>query len=228
MKIKKEIDGILKHSAIYGIGNILHRLPPFILLPIYLNYLSPTDFGKKEIISIVIDFTGIVVSMGIANAMARFYYEYDDKKNQNEVISTIVIAYSFVSAVIFSLLILQADMIAGFIIDNKNEKSIIVMAIISLWFNTIYHMWCNYLRIREKSLIYVVISITKLIVQISLNVIFIVFWGLGINGIFYSTLISSSIFAIFLTFPIFLKIGFKFSYSKIKEIVRLCTKKNIR
>ena len=43
MSVGKEIKGVAKHSMIYGIGNILQRIPPFLLLPLYLNYLDASD-----------------------------------------------------------------------------------------------------------------------------------------------------------------------------------------
>ena len=89
---------MLKHSSIYGIGTILHRIPPLILLPLYLHYLTPEDYGKKEIVTLVIDYISIVLSMGLGNANgARFYYDFSEKNNQNLVVSTIFISFAAIS-----------------------------------------------------------------------------------------------------------------------------------
>lgn len=219
MSVKNEVKRVLKHSSIYGVGNILHRLPPFILLPLYLNYLTPDDYGKKEIIALVIDFMGITLSMGIANAMARFYYDYQEEKDQNLVVSTIIISFAVIAGSVLLVIGFFAEPISGLVVDDRGDKYLIIMAMASLWFNSLYHMACNYLRIKEKSLYYVSISILKLTIQVSLNVWFIAGLRWGIYGIFASTLISAALFAFLLVVPLLYKIGCTYSHQVFRAIL---------
>jgi len=219
MALKKEIGGIIKHSTIYGVGNLLHRLPPLVLLPLYLNYLTPADFGKKEVISLVVEFLGIVIAMGVASAMARFFYEYKDEGEQNEVISTIVISYAVVAGIILAAIATQAHHIARVVVDNAADKHLVVLALSSLWMNTIYHMLGSYLRIREKSITFVSLSLTKLVLHLTLNVVFIVHLQYGVFGIFLATFISALVFTILISIPLLIKIGVRVSLPKLKEIV---------
>src|SRR5439155_17933542 len=39
---------LLRHSAIYGLGSIVARVPGVLLLPLYTRYLSPSDYGLIE------------------------------------------------------------------------------------------------------------------------------------------------------------------------------------
>ena len=48
--IKKESKLLAKHSIVYGFGNMLNNLAAFLLLPIYTRYLTPTDYGVKELV----------------------------------------------------------------------------------------------------------------------------------------------------------------------------------
>jgi len=219
MALKREIGGILKHSTIYGVGNILHRIPPLVLLPVYLNYLTTEDFGKKEIISLVIEFLGIIISMGVASAMSRFYYEYKDRREQNEVVSTIVISYAVVAGIILSALATQAHHIVSMISLDAGDHILVVLALASLWMNTIYLMLCNYLRIREKSILFVSISLAKLTLTLTLNIVFIVHLGYGILGIFLSTFIAALAVTVMLSVPLLFKIGARVSLPRLKEIV---------
>jgi O-antigen/teichoic acid export membrane protein len=220
MPIKQEFKKILKHSSIYGIGTILHRIPPFILLPIYLSYLSPMDFGTKEIISVFVDYIGIVVSMSIGNVMGRFYYLADDKKDRSEIISTIILAFAFIAGIVLAIISTQSKAIAGIIINNPELNGLIQMALASFWFNTLYSMALGYMRIKERSVNYVIVSISKLTAQLTLNVYLIVFLGWGIKGIFTSTLITSSVFSMILILPLLYKVGLRFSFKKFKKIIR--------
>lgn len=219
MGIKSEVKKVIKHSSIYGIGNILHRIPPLVLLPLYLHYLTPDDYGKKEIVSLIIDFMGIMLSMGIANALGRFYYDFSEEGDRNLVVSTIMISFAVISLPIIIAIGWFAEPIAELAIDSREDKYLILMALASLWLNSLYRMACDYLRVKEKSFTYIFISTAKLILQLSLNVIFIAVLGWGVYGIFASTLASAVIFTVALVTPLLIRIGPNYSHALFKRIL---------
>ena len=220
MSVGKEIKGVAKHSMIYGIGNILQRIPPFLLLPLYLNYLDASDYGIREIIGIMVELSGIVISLGITNAMGRFYYEYDDEKDRNEVVSTIFIAFGAIGLVCISALLTQRSVLAGSLLDSPALSHYILIAFISMWFNAMYGIGCNLLRVREKSKLFVTVTTLKLILALSLNVYFVAFLELKVLGILLSNLVCSIAFFFFLVIPILFKIGLRFSVEKCREMLK--------
>jgi O-antigen/teichoic acid export membrane protein len=77
-----------------------------------------------------------------------------------------------------------------------------------------------YLRIIKKPFIYISITITRLIMLFSLNIVFIVFLERGVIGILYSTLISRIIFSALMTVPILLKTNLRFSLKLSKDMLK--------
>ena len=69
-----------------------------------------------------------------------------------------------------------------------------------------------YLRLIKKPAIFISITIIRLILLISLNILFIVYYRIGVLGILYSSLIVKILFAVILTGSIFWKIKAKFSF----------------
>ena len=43
---------LLKHSAVYGVGNLLRRSISILMLPIYTRYLSPADYGHLALLDL--------------------------------------------------------------------------------------------------------------------------------------------------------------------------------
>lgn len=39
----KELRFLLKHSSVYGLGTIFAQAAGFLLLPFYMNFLTPAD-----------------------------------------------------------------------------------------------------------------------------------------------------------------------------------------
>ena len=102
--ILKELKFLLSHSAIYGIGAVVSRLVGFVMLPVYTRYLTAADYGILELITITNSVVGILISIGMAYAIIRFYYNYDDIEYRNIVISTSAILY-VISALLAALIL---------------------------------------------------------------------------------------------------------------------------
>jgi len=96
-----EIKFLLKHSSIYGLGSIIGQAIGFLLLPLYTRYLTPADYGVMALIDVARWMVGLIISLGIINALSRFYYEYEEQQKRNLVISS---AYwiAFAVLIIFS------------------------------------------------------------------------------------------------------------------------------
>jgi O-antigen/teichoic acid export membrane protein len=77
-----------KHSSIYGIGAIVGQAVGFLLLPLYTRYLTPADYGVATIIDLTMAAAGVTAASSIINAMARFYYDYEDENQRKRVVST--------------------------------------------------------------------------------------------------------------------------------------------
>jgi O-antigen/teichoic acid export membrane protein len=75
------------------------------------------------------------------------------------------------------------------------------------------------LRILEKSTLFTIISIGKLILSISLNILFIVGFKWGIMGILISGLISNGLVSLYLFFYTCRKVGLGFNWFQLKEML---------
>ena len=60
---------IAKHSAVYGVGQILGRVALLLLLPLYTSYLRPADYGCVAILDLTSAVLAILLGGGIASAV---------------------------------------------------------------------------------------------------------------------------------------------------------------
>lgn len=216
----KELKTLLRHGATYGTGNILSRLVGFIMIPLYTHYLEPTDYGIYQLAGVTIEIIGIVLGLGIAGSVYRFYYDYDDIKERNVVISTASLGVPILSFLFLGLLSLKSEYIASIVLEERSQWIYIFLALGTLWFNQQVNMVKTYLRAIQSSGLYLFLSIAKLITALSLNIFFIVVLGWGILGLFVSNILTAAIFAI-TTYPLMLKkVGLKFSPFIAKKMLR--------
>ncbi len=63
-------------SSVYGFGNALQRLGAFFLLPLYLRFLSPDDYGLLALVGVIPFILPTVLLAGTPAAITRYYHEW--------------------------------------------------------------------------------------------------------------------------------------------------------
>ena len=217
--LKDEIISIGKHSGVYFIGQALSRAVGFFMIPVYTRYISPTNYGSMEMIEILAGAIGMLIALGVSESMPRFYYKQKDEKSRNLVISTIVIGIIIIGVPLVIIFLILAKYLSIIILDDPLYKYFLQVSIISVLFGTLCEVGYTYLRMMYMAKKFVLIIIAQLILALSLNIYFIVYLGLDILGIFYSTLITQSIVAIILIFGILKTTSIKISFPVLKEMV---------
>ncbi|MBB6091647.1 O-antigen/teichoic acid export membrane protein [Povalibacter uvarum] len=215
-----ELRFLAKHSVVYGIGNMLSRIVAFLMLPLYTSQLTPFDYGVLEIIDTSINMVGLVAGLGVAGAMTRFYFEYTERTDQDRVISTIYILVTVTGALIIGVCALGSTFLAEALFDSPQFASYFHVAFASLLIGLIVDLGQVYLRIQQRSMIYVGISLTNLLLSVSLNIYFVLFAKEGVFGILLASLITKIVIAVPLTVAILRKVGMAFSKALAGDMYR--------
>lgn len=215
------IQKTISHSTIYAIGNILRNIAGFLMLPIYTRYLTPADYGTLELLSMVIDLTGLLLGQRISEGIFRQFYLKEDKDYQNNVISTSLILIFVLNFLGMIALLLFANQISIAVLGNSQYSALIMMFSMSLLFGALLEATLVYFRLNQKPWIFVIISVLKLILQLTLNIYFVVFKNMAVEGIIYSTVITNAIFSIILVIYCVFKVGIILKLEIAKSLIAI-------
>jgi O-antigen/teichoic acid export membrane protein len=217
--LKKEVKTLFKHGSIYGLAEILGRLVGFLMIPVYTSYLKATGYGITEMVGLTFEIVGIVLNMGLANAVYRFYYDKEINKPK-AVMSTACVGIPIVGFIVLGIISLFSKQIASLVLDGREQGIYIFLATWTLWFNQQINQIYTYLRVTESSGKYLVLSISKLVIALSLNILFIVGFKWGVLGMFAANLITSGLFTV-VFYPFLLKrVGLKVDFYIVKVMLR--------
>ncbi len=218
--INKEVKFLLGHSSIYGLGTIISRVVTFLLLPLYTRYLTPEDYGILEIIDITSVLIGIVVSIGIANGLSRFYYESDNTDDRNIVVSTTYYIGTIIVLVSTPILYFLTSPISELLFGSIQYAYFFIISFASFLLGIYLDTGILYLRLIKKPAIFISITISRLVFLIFFNILFIVKYEMGIIGILYSSLLVRSVYALFLSIAVLWKTGIKFSFQLAIDMIK--------
>lgn len=215
-----ELRFLAKHSVVYGIGTMLSRVVAFLMLPLYTSQLTPFDYGVLEIIDTTITMIGLVASMGVAGAMTRFYFDFTDQRDRNRVISTTYLLVSLTAAVIVGCCALASGALSEVLFDSAKFEKYFQVAFPTLLIGLIVDLGQVYLRIHQRSVLYVGISLVNLILSVALNIYFVLYAKEGVFGILLASLITKSLIAIPLTIAVLRQVGLAFSRKLAAEMYK--------
>ncbi len=209
--IRDEVRSLGKHSSVYVIGQALSRLVGFLMVPIYTRFISPADYGAFDLIEMLTGMAAVVMAMGVAEAMPRFYYATNDQVTRNTTISTIIAGLALLGIPVVCLFMAAAGFFARTVLAEAEQAALLQIGFAAVWFGLLCEIGYSYLRMLYRAKLFVVLTAIQLVTALSLNVYFVVFLNWDIRGILLSTLITQSLLGALMSAVILSKVGLRVS-----------------
>jgi len=218
--IFKSLIRLTKHSAIYGMGHILSRSIGFFLLPLYTNHIPPNEYAIYIYGYAFIPFIAILYSAGINFAQLRYYILAKTEQEKSRIFFTSFYSTLVVSLIFSVLFLFLSKQISVLVFGDANYGYLVKISCGILLSDALALLMFNVLRAEEKSFQFVAFNLFTVIITIVFNILFIVVYKKGIDGIFIANLIAST--ATLALLLILTKSHFKgaFSYPLLKELFK--------
>lgn len=218
--MSSEIKRLGRHTLVYGAGVVISKLASFLMLPVYTRFLTPADYGTLELLSMTIDVIGTLVGLGLAAGVFKFYEDYDDAPNRNEVISTATISVVGIALVTSLTGLIFAPELTRLILEEQGQPILFRLFFLIYLAQACEAVPLLLIRAQQRSVLFVSFSVVRLVFQLTLNILFVVGFRMGVLGVLYGNLISSGTLAVILLGYLFRQVGLGFSREKFVAMVR--------
>lgn len=209
---------LYSNSVIYAISSFIGKAIGFVMIPIYTRCLTPSDYGVIELMYRAADVASLVVAMGLGPAVTRFYFDYQEQKERNEVVSSGIIAILGFGAVLMVLISVFREQCSILLFGDTKLELLVQLAAISTLLDLAVIVPMAYVQAEQKSFYYAGVSLAKLMTGLAMNIWLVVCLRQGVIGVAYSAVISSLVSAL-LIFPMVVRrIGIRFSTEKTMEM----------
>lgn len=215
-----QIKSVVKHASVYGIGDILSKGIAFFLIPFYTHYLTTDQYGTLELLDLTSYVVSMILATGVGEAVYRYYYHYEDEHKKKLVVSTAMITYWVNLCIGLPLLLIFSDKISELVFESVDYYRLFNIMFITTGIALSNEIPRVLLRIQKKSVVFVSVSLTKLVLNLLLNILFIVKFGMGVEGILYGGLIATSVIGIYLLYYVFRHIKLGYSFEILGGMVR--------
>lgn len=211
---------ILKQFFTYGAGSIAQTALSFILLPLYLRFFEPAEYGVISLLLVVISLLTVLANMGIVSGLYRLYYEAEIGERK-KLVGTTWLWYLLGAGLGGAILFIYASPISQLLFHTGDYSYAIKLLSAIFFFSLLQGIPFNILRLEKKSGLYVGFSLARFVIDFALKLYFIAFLGRGIGGYFESGVIAY-IVVLCSILPFILKyISFSLNVSYLKQLLRL-------
>jgi O-antigen/teichoic acid export membrane protein len=213
------VKSVARHFLVYGVGRILTRVVGFALIPFYTHYLLPRDYGTLEMIEATVYMVGTFLGAGLTHALLRFYYDSEEHSYRRSVVSTALLSVIFVCFVLGGALAFLSPSVSTLVFESPEYGGLLRLAVISLTMTVLAETPLVFIRAQQKSVLYTVVSLFGLVVNLSLNILFIARFGWGVRGVIMGGLITQACIGVGLSAYTFRLVGISFSKARLKEML---------
>ncbi len=195
------IKSLFKHTAIYGIGDLLGRSVSFFLLPLYARMLSTGDNGVRSLAFVFIGLSTIFYSLGLNQALVRYLSGKGDPAVHRNRFSSAFWTLFGVGLTLSALLWAGAVPLAHHFLGAGAYADIFHLIAVIILLDTLSEPLFTVCRARQRSATYAAVRLVQHSLQMGLTVYLIAGLGQGVRAIFWSN-IASSAFAFLALSPV--------------------------
>ena len=188
---------LTKDTAIYGISTMVGRFLNFILVPFFTNIFDPNEYGYVMLLYAYIGLFNIIFVYGLDSAFLK-YAAFKDIGDDKDNFSTPYLSIFFTSILFTSIIILLRIPIGYAISLPDKYNYLIIYSVLIIFFDSNASIPFLKLRLERKAKYFSVLKVLNITINIAANFILILKFKLGIEAIFISNLIASTLTLIFL------------------------------
>jgi O-antigen/teichoic acid export membrane protein len=216
-----KIEGWLRHFFVYGLGVILMNVLPALMVPIYTHRVSSAIYGVLELLNRSQEIILLILSFGLRSALVTFYQMgKDDPHQRQRIYSTALEFLATFGVVCIAIFLLGSTLWSRLLFGTKDYTGAVVLILVATYFEMLFQMAVLYLQSELRSVLYVTVFTTRLLLAVALNLLFVYWWRWGLMGILWATLIHTALYAIATLAYMFRCTKFAFDRKLLREMLR--------
>jgi O-antigen/teichoic acid export membrane protein len=190
---------LFTHLAIYGLGDVVTSIVSFLLLPIYVRFLSPADYGVIGLLLSVEVVAKVIFRWGVDASFMRLYYEAPATRDRQTLASTIVMFMLAINGGLLAVALIFAPVIASHLFGSPEYALLLRLVLINTFVVGFYFIPFHVMRIQGEATRFVSLTFSRSAATLIARLVLVIFAGFGVLGVVLADLLVTGIFTILMT-----------------------------
>ena len=172
-----------KNSAIYGFGDVAIQIVNFLLLSVYVRYLSQADYGVLALLGSVEAVIKLFSRWGIDGSFMRFWFDCDDEPARQRLASTILFFLLAVNGVLLVFALAAAPYLTSRLLGEQTYTLVLQLLLLNTYALSFSFIPFHMLRIERRAREFSALAFGRSAGTLIVRLILIVGLGYGIMGV---------------------------------------------
>lgn len=161
----------LENLLVYGLGGVISKLVPLIMLPIITRLMPDTFyFGLNDISTTVVSFGSAIAVMGMYDAMFRLFFEKDDEEYKKSICSTTLTFTLIMSIIVFGILIVFKTFWAQVFFSDVKYENLLMLSAMSVLIGATNSIVSAPTRMKNQKKIFLITNTLSPIISYSISI----------------------------------------------------------
>ncbi len=216
----KDLKNTVKQSAVYGLSRVAAKLAAFILIPLYTAKFVPGAIANINLLESFWQYLFTICMFGFETAIINFCASQNSDSRRRTLLFNFFILLLINSCIIILAGFFYSGAISRALLNEPNLGNAIFYCFLISAFESLLIMPLTIARLNDKPILYTVITISSLLINLALQLYFILGLHSDIIFIFLAKFIAPA--AVFLgCIPYVLRyLSFKIDFTEIKHILK--------
>lgn len=175
---------LVKNTLIISIGKVCTQLITYLLLPIYTAVLSTSEYGTIDLLLTYVILISPIITIQMESTVFRFLIDVRGNQNASARVLTNCMVCAFAPMLAFVLFFFPIALLFDFKYTLPFTLCVIANSSLSILLQVARGLGDN--------MTYAIGSAFAGILTVLFNVLFVIIWPFGVNGMLYSTVIAQS------------------------------------
>jgi O-antigen/teichoic acid export membrane protein len=182
-----------KHLAIYGAGEVAIQALSFLLLPLYIRYLTPADYGVLALLASVEATVKLFFRWGVDGAFMRFWYDHDDERGRQRLASTLFFFLLGTNGILLVLSIAAAPFISERLLQSSGYTLALQLVLLNTFAIGFTFIPFHVLRMQKRAREFSALTFARSASTLVLRIILVMGAGLGVMGIVIADVVVTAV-----------------------------------
>jgi len=185
---------LAKNTAILTLGKVCTQFLSFFMLPLYTALLDTAEYGTYDLLITYATLLLPLFNWQLDQGIFRFMLDVrEDREGQKKLFSSVFAANTVQSAVYAAVILLLS-----LVVDLPNVWFLVLHVILLIYLNLLL----QFARGQGKNTVYAIASFISASATVILNVVLLVAFKMGLNGLYISTILAHVITIFYLAFAL--------------------------
>lgn len=191
------LGGLLGHSLVYSSVPLLGRALSIALVPFYLSWLTPAEYGVLDLADLVLVGLQQLLGQNLTSGMTRFYFEQKSAGDRRALVRSTILLLGLLATIACGAAWLARAELAPILIGRGAQNvasselpELLGLMLLIVPFQMSSQAGLQYLQIERRSRLYASIQLGKLALELGLKIALIAYFGMGVRGFLLSVLVG--------------------------------------